>query len=137
MTAIGSFLRRLHADRAGAMAVEFVLVLPLFLLFVLFTVETSRFLYSRAELSFAVHAMSRDALLADSIDRTQLTDRLVQRFSVLQRDQLQSVDVSETVNPDHTRWVAIAVAYRFEFLLPSLVGKDSILLASNDRFLRE
>lgn len=130
-------LRRFVADRAGTMTVEFVLVMPLFLLFLLFAFEAGRFLYSRNELSWTVQGMSRDALLAGSLDKALLTDRLAGRFTILRREALQSVEIRETVNPDRTRWVDISVSYRFAFLLPALVGSEFITLTSSDRFLRE
>jgi Flp pilus assembly protein TadG len=137
MTDDMSFLRRFRAAKTGTMTVEFVLVLPVFLLFVLFTIEAGRFVASRAELSYALQAMARDALLATSLDRQQLTQRLAARFALLRSDAIQSLDIAETVNPDRTRWVDLNVSYRFEFLLPALVGKEFVLLASHDRFLRE
>jgi Flp pilus assembly protein TadG len=137
MTTSAPFLQRFRANHAGTMAVEFVLLLPLFLMLVLFTIESGRFLASRAELSYALQAMSRDALLATSLDRTLLRQKLANRFTMLQNAGIQSFDVVETVNPDQTRWVDMNVSYRFEFLLPALIGTEFVVLASHDRFLRE
>lgn len=74
-------LRALAGDRAAATAVEFALVLPPLLLFLLGIVETGRVLWTQAAISMAV----QDAARCASVNQTLCgTASAVQNFAAAQ-----------------------------------------------------
>lgn len=70
--AIPSFLNRLLGDTTGATLVEFAVVVPVFLGFVMFLFDGAYYLYARAVLSGEVNAAGRASTLETATDANRL-----------------------------------------------------------------
>ncbi|MCP4934423.1 MAG: pilus assembly protein [bacterium] len=127
----------LVSNNSGAAGVEMALVFPFFLMLVLFIFEACRFLYSQAELSHALHGTTRHAMVITDSSSDQLKNELTKQFSILKKANLQSFNLTQNVNADYSRSITISVAYRFDFLVPELIGMDNITINKQDKFLSE
>jgi Flp pilus assembly protein TadG len=87
---LGSGLRRLPADRAGAALVEFALIIPVVLMLLLGTMEFGLNVYMRAVLEGAMQQAGRNSGLQSSQSDQSAIDTFV-------RDRVQAILPSATV----------------------------------------
>ena len=69
---VNRWTRHCLFDRAGTAAIEFGMVLPVFLLFIFGTVEFGRFMWSEHALDYAAEQASRYALANPSASLTDV-----------------------------------------------------------------
>jgi len=113
---LGSFL----GDRCGVVAVEFALVIPVFLLMTYGFMELGRMLLVQNSLGHAVYEAQRYAIVhgassSSPTDDDEIESIIIERAGVLDPDLL---DVVVEFDPDNEpgSLVAITATYQFEFM---------------------
>jgi Flp pilus assembly protein TadG len=113
-------LATLGADTSGVAAIEFALVIPIFMLVIYSFMELGRALFIHNSLGNAVFEAARYAIVHgsasdDPASTGDITDELEASASQLDPDLLD-VDVSFTPNNDPGSVVSIAATYQFHFM---------------------
>jgi hypothetical protein len=117
-------------------AVEAALLMPVFLAFIVGTIEFGRAAYTKAVITFAVQEVSRSAMVTTGGSLSALKEQIKAKLIGLNPDMIEDLTVSETTNADLTRTVTMTLNYRFEFLVPMLHVTD-VTLTADQVFLRE
>lgn len=73
MTRARTFLRRLRDDQSGAYLVEFAVVMPVFLILTMGSLDLGHTLYTKSVLEGAVQKAARDSALEDAADTVRQT----------------------------------------------------------------
>ena len=126
------------ADCRGSVAVEFALLLPVFLAIVVGMVEISRVVFTSHSLDFAVreatrYAMVRSATSADPATTSSIEDVIKARTTGLDPTKL-NVTVSYAPNNAPGSVVTVRANYDFRFLAP-IVPIDPISLTSSSQMI--
>jgi Flp pilus assembly protein TadG len=128
-------LKRLLRSVDGATAVEFSLVVPVFLAFVLGTFEFGRMMWVRNSLQTAAEEASRYAMTHVTATNTNLIDQASASFNDLGTGAASFAIVRDTANG--VSFVTINGSYTFNFLFPffdfgtvHLTGKSRVPLIS-------
>ncbi|MDA8233113.1 MAG: pilus assembly protein [Magnetospirillum sp.] len=122
--------RNLSRCDRGNVAVEFALLLPVFLLFILGTVEFGRAMWDRSMLQFACEEATRYALAhstaSNSVVIAQAQAELI---------GIPPANVAFTVASTASQ-VSVSATYTFDFLVPSLLPFGPITLSALSEFPR-
>ena len=113
-----SLVRRLIRSADGATAVEFALVVPVFLTFCLGTFEFGRMLWVRNSLQTATEEASRYAMTHTTATDTQLVSQASSYFNSLGTGAATFTIVRDTTNS--VDFVTVNGAYSFRFMFPFL-----------------
>jgi Flp pilus assembly protein TadG len=125
-----SLFRRLIRSADGATAVEFALVVPVFLSFCLGTFEFGRMLWVRNSLQTATEEASRYAMTHTTATDAQLIDQASNYFNSLGTGAATFTIVRDTTNS--VGFVTVNGAYGFRFLFPFL-DYGTVQLAGKSR----
>lgn len=109
-------LRRFVRDAAGASAVEFALVIPIFATFLFGTIQTGMALYKANTVQFALEQTARHVMVNQSMTQSQ-----VQAYFNGELDDIisESVTVSYAVSTSGDVPIAsFAASYTHEFVIP-------------------
>lgn len=109
-------LRQLLCDTAGASAVEFALVLPIFATFLFGTIQTGMALYKANTVQFALEQTARRVMVNQAMTQSQ-----VQAYFNGELDDIISEAVTVTYAVNNSGDVPIAsfaASYTHEFVIP-------------------
>lgn len=118
------------ADRRGATAVEFALVVPVFLLIVVAILEFGRMFWIQNSIQFAVEEAGRFAMVNITATETQL-----QTYAQSQLFGLSPTGISFSApleTSGGTNFRSITGSYQFDFVIP-LLSFGSITLNAKSR----
>src|SRR5437762_3021938 len=120
ISAAGETLLRLAKAREGVEAIEFAIVLPVMLLFILGLIEFGRLYWVQSELQFAAEAAARCITVT-----CQASNIVGSGTSTYAAKQLYSVDVPTGVvfsqtSPNPACGNQATVCYPFTFIVPTL-----------------
>ena len=126
------------ADCRGSAAVEFALLLPVFISIVIGLIEISRFMFTSHSLDFGVreatrYAMVRSATSEDPATTSSIEDVIKARSTGLDPTKL-TVTVSYAPNNAPGSVVTVQANYDFRFLAP-IVPIDPVSLTSSSQML--
>jgi Flp pilus assembly protein TadG len=131
---VRTLLGRFSHDRRGVVAVEFALVVPVFLLMVYGFMELGRMLFIQNSLGHAVYEAQRYAIVhgassSEPADAAAIHGVIVERAAMLDGDLLTS---QVTFAPDNEpgSQVTIVATYQFDFMT-GLIPVDPFDMTSN------
>lgn len=104
-------LRRLRSDRKGASALEFALVLPVLILFIMGIAQMGMLYFSHAGLRNLVAEGARLAAIAPRPTDAAIKARLNQGGFGLKRAKLKAPVVTYGEEADGTDWAQISMSY--------------------------
>lgn len=122
----GAFFR----DRRGGMAIEFALVIPVFLALVIGVVEFSRVLAVRSSLQFGVEEAARYAMVRQNVDASKLTTIIKDRIAAPDTDNVAVALTDET--DQGVKYWKISASYSLT-LITSFFGTGAITLTGASR----
>ncbi|MBC7908501.1 MAG: pilus assembly protein [Rhodospirillaceae bacterium] len=123
-------LRRLFQDRRGATAVEFALVLPVFLVLLLGTMELGRVMWAHSTLQFAAEEASRYAIAHSSASNAEITAKAQAHLVGLNSGEV-------TVNvTNNAATVTVQLTHNFQFATAGLLPYGNMALSATSRFPR-
>lgn len=122
------------SDTAGATAVEFAFVLPVFLLGLFLMLEFSRVMYSKVAFDYAVFSATRFSAVAKDTTTASVQKALKDGLILLDPAKLSNVQLTTTSNGDSTSTATLRASYRVDSLLP-LTNLTSITFTRNVSFL--
>lgn len=123
--------RRLAACDRGSAAVEFAILLPVFLAFLLGVVEFGRAMWIRQTLQFAVEEATRYAIANTAAADTLVSQRARERMEAV----TSATAVTVTVVNDATG-VTVTATHDFAFLVPDLLPFGPLTLSARSHFPR-
>ncbi len=91
-------LRRLRSDRSGGAAVEFAVVLPLFLMLLVGMLEFANYLWTRNSIQHAAEEAARTAMTAPTVDRTALEAQVRGLLAAFDQSRLQVTVQQQTAS---------------------------------------
>ncbi len=116
---IAHILSKLKASDEGVTAVEFALVLPIYLASLLSVMEISRMVYTKAAVMHAAEEATRYAMVNYGATTTELETKATAGLVGLSADNLLAVVITNPVDPtDQTRLVSIQINYQYVPILP-------------------
>lgn len=113
------FIRRLGgalADRGGIAAVEFGMVLPVFLLLIFGTIEFSRVLWSQHALGYAAEQAARYAIANPSATTEEVRTYAETQVMTVDKSAVTVTVAQESL--DGIDYLTVTVAYPFQAILP-------------------
>ena len=108
--------RHCLSDRAGTAAIEFAIVLPVFLLFIFGTLEIGRFMWSEHALDYASEQASRYALANPSASLADIQSFAETQVMTVNDSEVTVLVVSETL--DGIDYLKVTVTHLYKTLLP-------------------
>ncbi len=111
-------LKHIIQDIRGATAVEFAMVLPLFLSFVLGTMEVGHAVYSQGVMRFAIQEVSRTIMVDSSLSVAQIEKAVSTNLQGLNVANIVSLSATEVDNGDTTVTLTLFVSYKYDFEIP-------------------
>lgn len=127
-TSFRRLLRLRHGDR-GAVAVEFALVAPIFLIFVLGLIDFGRLFWIRSTMQYAVEQASRYALVNSTATASQLVTYAGTQTSGMDLTGL-TFSATKTASGG-ANYATITATYQFTFLIPIIPIGDITLDAKS------
>jgi Flp pilus assembly protein TadG len=121
---------RLFRDRRGGVAMEFGLVIPIFLALVLGVVEFSRVLAVRSSLQYGVEEAARYAMVRQTLDAAKLTTIVKDRVAASDTENV-TVALSDETTQGVKYW-KISASYSVT-LITSFFGVGPITLTGASR----
>ena len=117
--AVGGMLLRLARAREGVEAIEFAIVLPVMVLFLLGCIEFGRLYWTQSELQFAAEAAARCVTVSCS---NNIVGKGANTYAA---KQVVSIDVPDGVvfsltSPSPACGNQVTVCYPFTFIVPTL-----------------
>jgi len=112
------------ADSCGATAVEFAIIAPIFLMFVVGIMDFGRLFWIKSTMQYAVEQTARYAMVTPSASTAALQTYAAGESTV---DGITFIAASSTVSGINFR--TITASYTFSFLIP-LIPVGDILLAA-------
>ncbi|MBI5163715.1 MAG: pilus assembly protein [Magnetospirillum sp.] len=122
--------RRWRLGERGSTAVEFALLMPVFLAFILGVIEFGRAMWTRSVMQFAVEQAARYALVRDTATAAAIEEEMRANLIGLSQDSV--VVVVSTAGSA----VSITATNTFEFLVPQLLPYGPLELTAGSRLPR-
>jgi Flp pilus assembly protein TadG len=122
--------RAFARDRRGGVAIEFALVIPIFLVLVIGVVEFSRVLAVRNSLQYGVEEAARYAMVRQTVDASKLTAIIKDRIAAPDTDNV-SVALTDETDQGVKYW-KISATYSLT-LITSFFGTGAITLTGASR----
>lgn len=123
-------LRRFLRDRSGAAAVEFALILPIFLLTILGIIEFGRMLWIRNTMEYVAETAARYGGI-----NTTANAATIQAYGLTQVIGLDATPWVWTVDPQSS-YVTVSISYDFVLLTSGLISISPVTLTAAARFPR-
>ncbi|TCS64018.1 TadE/TadG family type IV pilus assembly protein [Varunaivibrio sulfuroxidans] len=117
------------ADNRGATAVEFALVAPVFLMFVLGLVDFGRVYWIKSTMQYAVEQTARYAMVNPTATNTTLTTYAVSQVNGLDPSGITFNAADSTVSG--TAFKTITASYTYTFSIPFVTLADAVLSAKS------
>ena len=123
------------ADASGATAVEFALLLPVFIGIVFGLIEIGRVLYTNHSLDFAVREATRYAIVRSATSPTPATTTNIEDVVKARTTGLDPAKLAVAVSyaPDNSPGsvVTVQVSYNYQFLIPMYLVEPISLTSSS------
>ena len=111
--------RRLRRNDDGAMAVEFALTLPIYLMVITMIIEFSRIAYTQSVVYYSAEQATRFAIVNFNATNHQIVHKARDNLIGVDLSNLTAIVVtSPTDLSDNTKLVSVRVQYRYEPILP-------------------
>ncbi|MBC7953640.1 MAG: pilus assembly protein [Rhodospirillaceae bacterium] len=123
-------LRTLLRNRRGATAVEFALVLPVFLSFLLGTMEVGRFLWVRSTLQFAAEEATRYAIAHSTAGTAEISAQAKASLAGLESASVQINVASSSAT------VTVRLTHDFQLVTAGLLPFSTVSLSATSQFPR-
>ncbi|MDO8608568.1 MAG: pilus assembly protein [Phaeospirillum sp.] len=123
-------VRRLTKCERAATAVEFALLLPVMLAFLLGIIEFGRAIWIRQTLQYAVESASRTAMVDSTMNSSAISSAVTANLLGLQGVAPVVVVVTSSTQ------VSITASYDFTFLVPNLLPFGPITLTAQSKLPR-
>lgn len=115
-----AFIRRLSGAQGGASAVEFAMVLPIFVTMVLGTIQMGIVYYQAGTVQFALEETARKVMINPNMTLSQIETSIEQRLEVLTSQQVSvtySVDTSGAI-----RIARVNARFTIDVVIPFVPG---------------
>jgi Flp pilus assembly protein TadG len=116
--------------RAGSVAVEFALIIPVALAILVGIVEVGRAMWIRASLQFAVEEGARYMMVHQNAPDAELSAFALEKLVGVDPASVELSLVRETV--DGTDFVTINATFQFQYVA-SLIGGEPFILTGSSR----
>jgi Flp pilus assembly protein TadG len=131
-----SRLRRFIKNIKGATAVEFAIVLPIFLSFVLGTFEVAHAVYSQGVMRFAIQEIARTIMVDSGLSPSDVEIAVNAKLSGLNVADIVDITATQVDNKDTTETLTLFVSYKYDFEVP-LVATIPLVFDSKTSVIRE
>lgn len=131
-----SRLRRFIKNIKGATAVEFAIVLPIFLSFVLGTFEVAHAVYSQGVMRFAIQEIARTIMVDSNLSPSDVEIAVNAKLSGLNVADIVDITATQVDNEDTTETLTLFVSYKYDFEVP-LVATIPLVFDSKTSVIRE
>ena len=131
-----SRLKRLIKNIKGATAVEFAIVLPIFLSFVLGAMEVAHAVYSQGVMRFAIQEVARTIMVNSELSPSDIESAVNEKLSGLNVADIIDITATEVDNGDTTATLTLFVSYKYDFEVP-LVTTIPLVFDSKTSVIRE
>lgn len=132
-------VRRLRADRRGALAIEFGFALPVLALITIGLIDVSMLLWSSSTIENAAAEGARYAVVNGAQSPSPKSAEDIAAFIRTQAVGVPStalnVDVSWQPNNQSGSRVTVALAYTHNFLIGGLIGLDPVSINKTSRMI--
>lgn len=132
-------LRRLRADRRGALAIEFGFALPVLILLTFGLIDVSRLLWSSSTIENAAAEGARYAIVNGAQSPSPASADDIANFTRAQAVGVPStaLNVNVTWDPNNQSGsrVIVALAYTHNFLIGGLIGLDPVSINKTSRMI--
>jgi Flp pilus assembly protein TadG len=115
--------------RAGSVAVEFALIIPVALAILVGIVEVGRALWIRASLQFAVEEGARYIMVHQNADDADLTAFALDKLAGIDPASVDLSLLRETV--DGTDFVTVSATFQFHYVASLITGEHFLLTGSS------
>ena len=129
-------LTRITKDTNGTAAIEFAIILPLFLSFMLGVIEVAQAVYSQGVMRYAIQEVSRTIMVDSSLSASQVETAVTDKLDGLNAADILSVTATLVDNLDMTETLTLEVSYKYDFEVP-LVTTIPLTFDSKTEVLRE
>lgn len=117
------------ADNRGATAVEFALVAPVFLMFVLALIDFGRVYWIKSTMQYAVEQAARYAMVNPTASNASLTTYAVSQVNGLDPTGITFNATDSTISG--TAFKTITASYTYTFSIPFVALADAVLSAKS------
>ena len=115
--------------RAGSVAVEFALIIPVALAILVGIVEVGRAMWIRASLQFAVEEGARYMMVHQNADDADLTAFALDKLAGIDPASVDLSLLRETV--DGTDFVTVTATFQFHYVAALITGEPFLLTGSS------
>jgi Flp pilus assembly protein TadG len=115
--------------RAGSVAVEFALIIPVALVILVGIVEVGRAMWIRASLQFAVEEGARYMMVHQNADDADLTAFALDKLAGIDPASVDLSLLRETV--DGTDFVTVSATFQFHYVASLITGEPFLLTGSS------
>jgi Flp pilus assembly protein TadG len=115
--------------RAGSVAVEFALIIPVALAILVGIVEVGRALWIRTSLQFAVEEGARYMMVHQNADDADLTAFALDKLAGIDPASVDLSLLRETV--DGTDFVTVSATFQFHYVASLITGEPFLLTGSS------
>jgi Flp pilus assembly protein TadG len=115
--------------RAGSVAVEFALIIPVALAILVGIVEVGRALWIRTSLQFAVEEGARYMMVHQNADDADLTAFALDKLAGIDPASVDLSLLRETV--DGTDFVTVSARFQFHYVASLITGEPFLLTGSS------
>ena len=107
-------------ETRGTSAIEFAILCPIFITFVLGIMEASHAYYSQGVMRYAIQEVARTIMVQSDLNTSQMEELVVEKLSRLHTADIVGLSVSEVDNGDSTMTATLSVSYKFDMIIPML-----------------
>ena len=118
----------------GAAATEFALVLPIFAMVMLGTIEVARVIYTQSVVRKVIHSVSREAMIDSSLSDAQLKTNVATAVAKV-GVEADEITVASTTNGDGTATINFVVSFQHSLNIP-FVANNGLSLQSDASIVR-
>jgi Flp pilus assembly protein TadG len=109
--------RRFHADRSGGAALEFALLGPVFLMFIIGFFQVAWAMYCATSVRYALHNSARALVLNPSMDQTTFQNMVKSAATPLAAENI-SVSLTKTSPSNGLQLSSATATYTYQIIIP-------------------